>query len=238
MAAKFKYNVEVEQTKLTKALYNYQAKLNKSFGHIIKFGAIAFLQSAIKLTPQSKKRERDVDVKVRYFRNGQMHYGDIIGHDEKPGDKLFSVIPIKNVMTKRKQITSDGKTIGKWSFKIAWGMFKRIGKPKEPKAEVKRLRQISYRGIGKAGWWKSLIKLGQAYKTPRNATLLNSVPNAEMGNQLDIYLQPQITLINKTKKIATYFNTGAIRGKALKNARTRIMIMTREELKKLNAGVK
>lgn len=238
MAAKFKYNVEVEQAKLTKALYNYQTKLNKSFGNIIKFGAIVFLQSAIKLTPQSKKRERDVDVKVRFFRNGQLHYGDIIGHDEKPGDKLFSVIPIKNALTKRTQVTSEGKTIGKWSFKIVWGMFKKNGAPKEPKAEVKRLRQISYRGIGKAGWWKSLISLGQSYKTPRNAQLLNTVPNAEIEDKLDLYLQPQITLINKTKKIATYFNTGAIRGKALKNARTRIMIMTREELKKLNGAVK
>lgn len=142
MSGGVKLKMDVELDALNRNVAALAAMTKKTASAAVRDTAVMVLQAGANLTPQAKTARRPVLKTVRRYRHGieELVQG---ARPEAPGDKALWMIPRPS---RRRPISKSGDRRF-WVFETA---------------EAAREHQpITFRGIGKAGFWAQLPALGK-----------------------------------------------------------------------------
>jgi hypothetical protein len=206
-------SLSVESEAFRRNIAALQAMTRKSAHATVRDASIMVLQSAAKMTPQTKRAKRTITKAVRRFRHGVEELV-IGGRPTAPGDKPLFLIDRPRY---RRPISKSGDR-RVWVF--------------ETMQAARDHQAITFRGIGKAGFWSQFPALGKPIpKGYQKVEFLASVPGiASNSVRLDA-MTPTVRLTNSVRGIDRYLD--AFEPRILSAVTNRIAGMAKANEKKL-----
>ena len=178
-----KLNMEIETDALRANVTALQAMTKKTAQQCVRETAVMVLQTGANLTPQAKKAKRDVIKAVRRYRHGveELARG---ARPEAPGDiALFLIARPPN----RRPISTSGDRRF-WVFETA--------------SAAREHTPITFRGVGKAGFWSQLLSLGKPVPGKyASSAFMADLPGLKESNVKLEELVPVVTLVNRASSI-------------------------------------
>lgn len=212
-----KLHMDVETEALERNTAALAAMTRKTAHQCVRDTSVMVLQAGANLTPQAKKKRRDVMRCVRRYRRGveELVRG---GRIEAPGDKLLWMIarpPGRRPISR----TGDRRF---WVFETAQA--------------AREHQAITYRGIGKAGFWMQLPRLGKPVpaKYQKNPAVLTVSGLSSTEVDLDSFV-PTVTVSNTVQSIQRYAETSGLKTHVLSSVTNRIAGMAKSSEKRLAA---
>ena len=178
-----KLNMETEIDALRANVTALQAMTKKTAQQCVRETSVMVLQTGANLTPQAKRARREVIRAVRRYRHGveELARG---ARPEAPGDKALFLIARPRG---RKPIAKSGDRRF-WTFETA--------------AAAKDHTEITFRGVGKAGWWSQLPSLGKPVPGKyAKVAYMADLPGLKSSSVKLEELIPVVTLVNKASSI-------------------------------------
>lgn len=210
-----KLNIDCETSALNNNIAALMAMTRKTAHDTVVEVSAWILQSGANLADQAPKN-RKIEPAVRRFRHG-MEELVMGGRPEAPGDKMLYLIRRPRY---RRPISRSGDRRN-WVF--------------ETRAAAKAHQPITFRGIGKAGFWSQLPRIGKAVPNKYSGqSYLADVPGI---SSTIVQLQdmiPQITTTNSVRDIARRMD-GGLAAYILSKVNNRISGMARSSEKRLAA---
>lgn len=178
--------LECEIDALNRNIAALSAMTGKTARESVRAASVMILQSGANMAPQAKKANRDILRAVRRYRRNVEELA-INARPEAPGDKALFLIRRPR---HRKPISRSGDRKF-WVF--------------ETMAAARDHRAITFRGIGKAGFWSQFPALGKEIpKGYLKTAFLADVPGIRSTTvKLDEFV-PTITVTNSVRGISDY----------------------------------
>ena len=213
--AGIKLNMDTEIDALRANVTALQAMTKKTAQQCVKETSVMILQAGANLTPQAKKARREVIRAVRRYRHGveELVRG---AQPEAPGDKaMFLIARPPN----RRPISKSGDRRF-WVFETA--------------SAAREHTDITFRGVGKAGWWSQLPALGKPVpgKYSKSAFMAD-LPGLKDSTVKLEELTPIVTLVNRASSIQR--RADSLRTLIVSKVNNRISGMARSNERRLAA---
>lgn len=204
------FNVKAEAEKFYRKADQWKKILKRLTPEGVKDAAEAFFRSAVQATPQTKRKNRSI------FERRKPKPLRTQNRAQTRYDKRFQVV-----------FCAYGRRNGKNSGGTRW-----FGSKNEARAFAK----INFRGIGRAGWFGSLLAMGRPLGSRIRAEPA-AVAKAGMVNRTQMRLtgnDPEITAVNKSHATGMSMKESAA-GKGYNSARQRLTHAIREAKEKMKA---
>ena len=210
-----KLNMDTEIDALRANVTALQAMTRKTAQQSVREASIMILQAGANLTPQAKKARRDVIRAVRRYRRGVEELARN-ARPEAPGDKaLFLIARPPN----RRPISKSGDRRF-WVFETA--------------SAARDHTPITFRGVGKAGWWSQLPALGKP--VPGKYASYRFMADLPGLKETDVKLEELVPLVNLVNKASSIQRRAAsLRTLILSRVNNRIAGMARSNERRLAA---
>lgn len=183
MSGGVKLKMDVELEAFLANVDAYQAMTKKTASDTVRDIGVMVLQTGAKLTPRAKSANRDILRAVRRYRHGVEELARN-ARPEAPGDRAMFLIPRPQ---RRRPIAKSGDRRF-WVF--------------DTLQQAREHQKITYRGVGKAGFWAQLPALGKSVpRTYASVEFLASVPGLKFTDVKLDEASPVITVTNSSVAI-------------------------------------